>query len=268
MWFDGQADQFDDHSGLDPEVGRRVAEAVLELGGAAGGEVVLDVGAGTGAVGQHFAALPVQYVGLDASERMLVVFRRKLGAQPPHFLLLQADSDRPWPVRDGAAAVVLASRVAHHLDAHHFVSEALRVGRPGSVVLLGRVVREADSLPSRLQRHKRELLAEHGVRASGGGQAVRQVVDLCLARGAMAIGPVTVAQWTRTITPRQLLAAWEGKPQLHSGARGEMSAEARAAVMSALAGWARQEFGDLDRAQEYTEEYTLEGARLPETTAR
>jgi SAM-dependent methyltransferase len=265
MWFDGQADQFDDHAGLDPAVGRRIAETVLELGGAAGGGIVLDVGAGTGAVGRHFAALPVRYFGLDASGRMLDVFRRTLGARPPNVLLVRSDGNRPWPVRAGAAAAVFASRVAHHLDPHHFVREVLRVGRPGGAVLLGRVVREPDSLPSRLQRHKRELLAEHGTHARGGGQAVRQIVDLCLARGATVLGPVTAARWTRAATPRHVLAAWEGKPQLSSGARGELDAAARAAVVGALAERARQEFGDLDGAREYVEEYVLEGARLNAT---
>jgi SAM-dependent methyltransferase len=264
MWFDGQADQFDDCSGLAPDVGERIARAVLDLGGAAGGDTVLDLGAGTGAVGRHFAALPVHYVGLDQSGRMLAVFRRKLEPWPHNLLLLRADGDRPWPVRDHSLAVVFASRVAHHLRPDHFVREVWRCCRPGGAVILGRVTREPDSLPSRLQRSKREVLTGLGVQTRTGGQAVRQVVDLCRTRGATELGPVAVARWRRAATPRQLLAAWEAKPQLSSCAPGAaMSADVRAAAVAALGERARREVGDLDRPQEFTEEYTLCGARLP-----
>jgi hypothetical protein len=108
------------------------------------------------------------------------------------------------------------------------------------------------------------LLAEHGLHTRGGGQAVRQVLDDCCALGATALPPTTAGRWSRGGTPRQLLAAWEGKPHLTSGARGkDMNAGQRAAIVSALADWARGEFGDLDRVQEFAEEYTLQGVRLP-----
>ena len=134
------------------------------------------------------------------------------------------------------------------------------MSRPGGCLLLGRVNRDADSLPSRLQRRKRALLAEQGFSKEGGGQAIQRVVDASCAMGATELPPATVARWTRSATPRQLLAKWEAKPQLMSGASSKkMSAEQRAAIVDALIGWTRAELGDLDRAQEFTEEYTLHG---------
>jgi SAM-dependent methyltransferase len=264
MWFDGQAKQFDDSSGIEPAVGRRVAQAILDLSGATGDDLVLDIGAGTGAIGGHFATLPNRYLGLELSRGMLEIFQRKLVPLPRNMLLVQADCDRPWLIGARTVTVVFASRVVHHLKPHHFVQETQRVCRPGGCLLLGRVTRAADSLPGRLQRYKRSLLAEHGFSTPGGGQVVHQVVDACLAMGATALPPTTVARWTRSATPRELLAAWEGKPQLISGAPSkEMSAEQRAAIVNTLTGWTRAEFGDLDRAQEFAQEYTLEGARLP-----
>lgn len=264
MWFDGQAKQFDDSSGLEPEVGRRVAQAILDLSGASSDDVILDIGAGTGAIGGHFATLPNRYLGLELSGSMLEIFQRKLVPLPRNMLLEQADCDQPWPVGARTVTVVFASRVVHHLKPQHFVQETQRVCRPGGCLLLGRVMRDADSLPGRLQRYKRTLLAERGFSTPGGGQVVHQVVDACCAMGAAALPPTTVARWKRSATPRQLLAAWEGKPQLISGAPSkEMSAEQRAAAVKALTDWARSEFGDLDRAQEFAEEYTLRGARLP-----
>jgi hypothetical protein len=195
---------------------------------------------------------------------MLDVFREKLSACSDRAMLVQADLDRPWSVGDGAVALVFASRVVHHLTVGHFADEVFRVCRPGGYLMLGRVRRGPESLPSRLQGKKRALLAEHGSQAPAVGQAVRQVIDECAARGAAVLTTVTAAQWTRTATPRQLLTAWEGKPQLDSrGNGGELGAGARAAVVKALHDWASSEFGDLDRAQQFNEEYALEGVRLP-----
>jgi hypothetical protein len=93
---------------------------------------------------------------------------------------------------------------------------------------------------------------------------VRQVIDECAARGATVLDEVTATQWTRTVTPRQLLMAWEGKPRLDSRAGGgTLDTEARALVVKALHDRAASEFGDLDRQQQYNDVYTLEGVRLP-----
>jgi ubiquinone/menaquinone biosynthesis C-methylase UbiE len=264
MWFDGQADQFDDTAGLAPGVGLAIAQAILELSQCTSADPILDVGTGTGAIGLHFSELSIRYLGFDLSLPMLDVFRRKLGPLPQHMLLLQADSERPWPIRERALAVVFASRVVHHLSTPHFVHEVWRVCRPGGCLLLGRVTRAADSLPSRLQRHKRALLAEHGLRTGGGGQAIQQLVAACCEHGATPLVSTSVARWTRTTTARQLLATWQRKPQLVSRAqRHSLNPEERTVVVRALTDWARQEFGDLDRPEEFTEEYTLQGVRLP-----
>jgi SAM-dependent methyltransferase len=264
MWFDGQAEQFDDVAGLAPQVGQGIAQAIWELGDCSSADVLLDVGTGTGAIGRYFTGLSIRYLGMDLSLPMLEVFRRKLEPLPGHMLLLQANSDRPWPVRDSALAVVFASRVVHHLSTPHFIREVWRVCRPGGYLMLGRVTRAADSLPNRLQRHKRTLLAEHGLRTRDGGQAVQHLVADCLERGATPLAPACVARWTRTTTARQLLSAWEGKPQLMSRTQGHsLNPDGRAAIVTALTDWVRQEFGDLDRPEEVEEEYLLQGIRLP-----
>jgi hypothetical protein len=150
------------------------------------------------------------------------------------------------------------------LKAGHFIDEVFRVCRAGGYLVLGRVRRDPDSLPSRLQKMKRALLAENGVQAPVVGQAVRQLVDECAARGATVLMESAAAQWTRTVTPRQLLTLWEGKPQLDSRDNGgRLGAGARATIVKALYDWASSEFGDLDREQQFNEEYAMEGVRLP-----
>jgi SAM-dependent methyltransferase len=264
MGFDTQAGTFEDYAGLEPAVGGDVARAVLEVGRVASNDLLLEVGAGTGTVGRHLAALPCLYVGLDLSRPMLEMFRQKLGDSSGPALLLQADAERPWPVGDQAAAVVYASRVVHLLEAESFVREVLRVVRPGGCLLLGKVTRDSDSVRSRLQRQKRTLLAEHGIQTRAGEQAITHILDACHARGALPLAARTVARWTRTTTVRDVLDGWEAKPLLSNSARAERwDAGLRATLVNALADWARHEFGDLDRRMEYMEQYTLQGVQLP-----
>ena len=256
MWFDGQAKEFDESAGLEPGVGRRVAEAIVELSGAVRGDVILDIGAGTGAIGSSFAGSAHRYVALERSRSMLSVFHEKVR----DLLLVEADCDAPWPIAARSVKVVFASRVIHHLDRGHFIEETRRVCGPDGCLLLGQVRRDADSLPHRLKQQKRTLLSEQGLSIGSGEESVRQVLDACLAMGATPLPETTVARWTRSTTPREILKAWEGKPQLTSSTTSrEMSAEQRAATVSTLKDWTRSEYGDLDRPQEFAQEYVLRG---------
>lgn len=260
MWFDGQAREFDESAGLAPDVGRGVAEAIVELSGAAVDDLILDIGAGTGAIGSHFAGSSYRYIGLELSPDMLAMFHQKVDPLPGNILLAEIDCDRTWPVDARTVTVVFASRVVHHLNLRHFVEETERVCRPGGSLMLGRVTRDPESLPSRLQRKKRALLSEQGRSKESGEQAVRKVLEMCCERGATPLPPKSVARWTRSATPRELLNAWEGKPQLTSSAGGNsMSAEQRVATVNALRDWTQAEFGDLDRVHEFTQDYVLQG---------
>ena len=209
MWFDAQAAQFEDAAGLEPAAGRSIAQAIVNLGGCTGNDIILDVGAGTGTIGAHFADLGSRYIGLDRSWAMLNIFRRKLPAWPEPMLLVQADGDRLWPIRDHALAVVFASRVVHHLQTLHFVHEVFRVSRVGGHLLLGQVIRDVNSLPSRLRRYKRTVLAEHGLGSLPAGPIIQQIAEACLVRGAHPLPPIPVAQWTRTTTAARMLVRWK-----------------------------------------------------------
>ena len=260
MWFDGQAKEFDDSAGLEPGVGRRVAEAIVELSGATSDDVIVDVGAGTGTIGSHFAHSPHRYLGLERSRDMLSIFHRKLEPLAPNMLLLETDCDAPWPIASATAKIVFASRVIHHLNLRHFVEETQRVCRRGGCVLFGSVKRDADSLPNRLKQRKRALLVDRGLAIGSGDESTRQVLDAFCALGATALPATTAARWTRTTTPREILNAWEGKPQLTSSAVSKgMNAEQRTAAVNTLREWTVAEYGDLDRSQEFAQEYVLRG---------
>ena len=114
--FEAQAPGFDGRAGLPADAARAVARAVLEIAAPGPDDLLVELGAGTGEIGQHLIE-SVRYLGIERSMAMLELFRGKLaGADDVRVRLSRTDANRTWPVGDGSAAVVFASRVAHLLD--------------------------------------------------------------------------------------------------------------------------------------------------------
>lgn len=260
--FDAHALDFDGRAGVLPGAAAEVAIAVLGSGRpTTGGEVVLEIGAGTGEVGQHLARLAESYIGLDLSAPMLAIFRSKLTVSASgrtRSLLARADGDRPWPLRSSSVNVVFASRVAHLLVRDHIVGETRRVCRPGGRFLIGRVDRTG---VKQTLRHQREaMLADRRVTAQrSGGRRTQDILNALVTEGGVAEPTRTVATWQTSVTPEQVIAAWETMPTMAGVA---LEPSTKAEVLSQLRAWARGRFGALDRPQSGIERYTLEGVRI------
>lgn len=92
------------------------------------GQRVLDAGCGTGAHLTALAAAGSRPVGLDFSQGMLRVARRR----NPHILLAQADLNRAFPVRRNGFDALLCALVSEHLtNLRTFFLEALAVLKRG-----------------------------------------------------------------------------------------------------------------------------------------
>ena len=256
--FDEQALGYDARAGFPTTAGAAVAQAVLDRAGAGPGDLVVELGAGTGEIGVHLARLPVRYIGLDGSPAMLDVFRAKVDYGSPS--LIVADCNQPWPLPGGSAAAVFASRVIHLLDPAHVTRETVRICRLGGVLMLGRVRRDRDSIKERLRRQRQELLLEAGITPRQGEEGTRRVVERCLTAGGKSLGRREVAEWTGETTPAQVIAGWETLSRM-----GSVSVDAmmRANILDGLRRWARVEFGDLDRPEAFRERYAIDLVRLP-----
>ncbi|HUC35601.1 MAG TPA: class I SAM-dependent methyltransferase [Acidimicrobiales bacterium] len=256
--FDAQADGFDARVGLPVGAAEAVAGAVIEVVAPGPEDLLVELGAGTGEIGQYLAQ-SVRYLAMDRSSRMLDIFRARFAeAGGRRVELLHADADRRWPLDDGSVAAVFASRAAHLLDADHLASELLRVCRPGSYFLVGRVIRDKDGVKSRLRRQRKLLLAQLGLALEDADGSIQRVLDRLVGAGAYRLEARTVTKWTATASVHQILDEWKA-----IGATGgqRMDEAARAVVMDKLANWADRELGDPHSVRTWTEQYVLKGVR-------
>jgi ubiquinone/menaquinone biosynthesis C-methylase UbiE len=256
--FDDQAVAFDRRAGVPSEVAADVAAAALDDGAQPGeGEVVLEIGAGTGEVGRHLARLAGRYVGVDLSAPMLEVFRSKL-AGASAAVLVRADAERHWPVRDSSVTVVFASRVAHLLTPSHVVDEARRVCRPGGRFVVGRI--ERSGAKQVLRRQRETLLADRGVpQVRSGGRRTQALLEAFADAGGVPEARRGVTSWAVTTTAREVLDSWAGM----SAMGGEtVPTETKGEVLTDLRRWAESHLGGLDDRQTSTETYVLESVRL------
>jgi len=222
-------------------------------------DLVLELGVGTGEIGTHLARLPVRYVGIDNSAPMLQAFREKLDEWPAS--LLMADASLAWPLDNNAASVVFASRVIHLLDAEHVARETFRVCRPGGWLMLGRVLRDGDSVKERLRRRRLELLQQAGVGPLRGREGARRVVEHCLSAGGESMGRRMVAEWGGVISPAEVIADWTTLSRMGSVAVDPVRGQE---ILAELQAWARAELGDLDQPETFRERYAIDCVRLPQ----
>jgi ubiquinone/menaquinone biosynthesis C-methylase UbiE len=258
--FDEQAEIFESRAGLPEGVPAQVAEAVLRYAGLRPDDLVVEIGAGTGLIGQWLARSQVRYLGMDSSQPMLDLFAPRLPRRR-HVSLRHADANQRWPVADHTARAVFGSRVFQLLDIDHLISEACRVAHPGGAVLVqGTIERSPDSPKVLARRTLHELLTARGFKPRPAGRLLRRVLERAEAAGGTILPPHTVATWQREVRPPEVLDDWRQKWSM-----GGITppAEVAAAVLDELSRWATDTFGDPAATVVTAESYVLEGVRLP-----
>lgn len=255
MDFDPQASAFDGRAGLGPQAAPAIAEALLSLAALESGDVLLEIGAGTGEIGTHLTDR-CRYVGLDRSREMLVQFRKRAA----HSSLLVADADVAWPIAPRSARAVFMSRVAHLLDRTRLLAELSRVAHPeGCCVFFGRRVRDQASAQRTLQRELHTRLRAHGFQPRQGERETRGHLEALLAHGAEALDEHVASSWRVERSPADSLRAWASKPGL-TGL--DLPRQVRDQVLAEVEAWARERFTALEAKVATEERYVLVGARL------
>lgn len=260
--FDGQAGFFEQRAGLLIDCCREIAKKVVEVGEAGSGDLIVEVGSGTGQIGQWFEA-PVRYVGFDLSGGMLGEFRRRLGGGQGQRALVQADANQSWPLRDRTARVIFSSRAMHLLEHERVALEVFRIASSaGATLILGRVERTPGSIRDRMAQEMNERLRRRGFEGRRGERRNRKLFESCLRRGAEILEPVPVATWSISASPRQSLDSWRRLTGLGGL---PVPATIRVDILRELEVWAAEVFGGLDREFESEETYVLKSLRVPPT---
>lgn len=258
--FDEQAKTFETRTGLSKSTCQAIVQNALELADLQSGDLIIEVGAGTGQIGQWFAAQPMDYWGFDLSAGMLEEFRQHLDHPGDNVHILQGDANQQWPIADATANLIFGSRVLHLLDLDQVVRESLRIAQPGATVLMGNIKRQKTSVKSQMREKMQNLLAQNTLQGRKKKQLMKQLIDCFVHHGAQPIEPITVSRWEVISTPRQSLDSWSGKAHL---AGIELTEDLKQSILHHLQTWAEDTFGSLDRPIASEETYILQGVRLP-----
>lgn len=263
--FDDQATAFEQRAGLPAHYCRDIATSVIEIGQVRQGDLVLEIGPGTGQIAEWFQQSSA-YVGFDLSGGMLRESQRRLSHTAGNGSLVQADANTSWPLASGSTRVIFSSRALHLLDNEHVAGEVFRVASDdGANLVLGRVQRERDSVRSRMAKEMLERLRQHGFKGRRGERENQKLIESCCRRGAEDLGVRHVARWRVSTSPRQSVESW----RCLSGLGGiKVPAQTRDEILNEMEAWAEQEFGGLDREIESEEKYVLRSLRIPAVQER
>jgi ubiquinone/menaquinone biosynthesis C-methylase UbiE len=239
--FDAVAADFDRFRALPSGVPETIRAAFWNALACPPGARLLDLGAGTGRIGDAFVAAGDAYVAVEPSAGMLARFAAKAtlrGRPAPR--LVQADG-RTLPFADAAFDAVLLVQVLSGAPGwRRLLAEAKRVLRPGGALVLAKTVRPPDGIDARMRAQLSEILAEMGIDERRPG-ADRDEARGWLAPEAQRLAEVVAARWDAPRSPRDFL------DRHATGARfTALPKSVREESLERLAQWAVETFGSLD----------------------
>ena len=204
---------------------------------------VLDVGAGTGRIGNAFVEANDFYVGVDASLAMLQEFRR----HSPAASLIQADGTC-LPFNSQVFDVVMLMQVLSGAQNWRgLLDEARRILRPVGAIVAGHTINPSDGVDAQLKRQLRTILEDIGVEFHESNRARKQSLAW-LESSATRTTHVTAASWVGERTPREFLI------RHRTGARfSALPLPIQEEALQKLSAWAEETFGSLDSS--HTEEF-------------
>jgi ubiquinone/menaquinone biosynthesis C-methylase UbiE len=239
--FDAVADEFDRFRALPEGVPEAIRRAIWDALDGAPRARVLDLGAGTGRIGEAFIAAGDAYIGVDASARMLARFAGKVASRGEAVPELVLADGQALPFPSAAFDAVLMVQVLGGTPGWRgILSEARRVLRPGGGLVLGKSIAPPLGLDGRMRSQLSVILAEAGVEMHRRG-AGREDALAWLAPAARCVSAVVAARWETTRSPRDFLTRHA------TGARfAALPQSVQDEALGRLAEWAIATFGTLD----------------------
>ena len=131
-YFDGIADRWDEMRRA--FFGEGVRRAAVDAAGVGPGQIVADVGTGTGFIAKAAIDAGARVIGIDNSEGMLAQVRERFAGRA--FEARQGDTDA-LPLADGEMDAVLGNMVLHHApDPAGAIREMARALKPGGRLVI------------------------------------------------------------------------------------------------------------------------------------
>lgn len=254
--FDPVAHDFDAFRALPDGIPVAIRKAVLSALAHAPSPWLLDLGAGTGRVGEAFVAAGDCYVGIDNSLAMLMRFATKLKRPGSIPCLVQADG-RALPFDRATFDGVLLVHVVSNVSGwRRLIDEARRVLRDDGALLIGQIVRPPDGLDARMNASL-DLIANELGMAPRRSKTQKHDARRELLESARSRTETVVATWDATRTARTFLAR---KPT--GGRFSALDPEVRDEALRRLADWAVATLGSLDAPSIERFAFTLDTLRF------
>lgn len=232
--FDVVASRFERYRVLPAGVSAAVRRALQEHGGLNPGSPLLEVGCGTGRIGEEFCIVGDRYVGLDSSMGMLREFRRKDLPQTP--ALIQADGGQ-LPFRDGVFDAVLMVQLLTARNWLRLLAEANRILREKGVLAIGKTEGPAGGIDARMRERLEALIS--------GAQASESFLDPDAMGGWLKANTsrhvkLRPMEWVEERTPRQFIDRKQSAARFAS-----FPADVRESALRSLEDWAERNIGPL-----------------------
>ncbi|XGV97990.1 MAG: class I SAM-dependent methyltransferase [Leptolyngbya sp. BL-A-14] len=248
--FDRVSDLYDATRGLPLDVSEQVTECILRLTSATSETHFFEPGIGTGRIALPIVQRGYAYTGIDISDEMMNVLRRKLEGLPHQLTLVKGDATA-LPFADRSFDVALTVHLLH-LVSHwqKVLAEIRRVLKPEGLFLYthgrGRDAKPGDfdfNQPQyEFKQRWDEILASYDFQLTDYGATEADVLDTLTQQGA-TIDTIVAAEWRIEQTIGELLHRYQHR--MYS-ASWQIPDEIFAAAIQELTVWCKQHYASLD----------------------
>ncbi|MCS6846467.1 MAG: class I SAM-dependent methyltransferase [Anaerolineae bacterium] len=232
--------------------------AALQAGGAiaryARGEALLDLGAGAGRLGIPAALAGCRVVALDRELAMLRAGQREASLQAVELPSVQADAVH-LPLQDNSFDAVMINNLLHLVPQWEVVLvEAVRVMRPGGVLIQGRDWLDPQSCAGRMRAKWREVVATLRPQMRPTAAAGPALFQTLARMGGQIEAEILAAEWTECLSPARVLHRMRQRMHNETWSLDDDVLEAGLAVFEP---WVRETFSDLHAEEDVTWRFML-----------
>jgi ubiquinone/menaquinone biosynthesis C-methylase UbiE len=244
--FDRIAYAYDDYNMHPPEVAAQVGQTIAEETGR--NALVLELGIGTARIAQPVADAGCRVIGIDLSAEML----RK--AQEKGFSRLMRGNLLHLPLRDASVDAVLVVHVLHHIaDWRSALAEAMRVLRPGGVLIQGNDWIDPESCVRRMRGVLRQAVIDlkPSMKPPGAGAAFTQALAHLGGDGGRER---IAASWYNHASPATLLTRMASRVHQETW---PLDDQLLAASLDRVRTYAESQWEDLTAEQEFERRFVI-----------